>query len=310
MSSLGNKQSARLIAFIKRGTDTSYNKPQEVAEILSETSENKASMPLRPMIVLGLLAGFYVAIGGILSVVVSTGAAPAIGSGPSRFLAGSVFSLGLILVILGGAELFTGNNLMVIGLFSKRISLRSMLYNWTVVYLSNFVGSLLIVLLIVGAGLLLLEDGKVGLLSAEIAKTKIELGFVKAFVRGIGANWLVCAAVWLAIGGKSNVDRILGIYFPIMAFVALSFEHSVANMFLIPLGLVAALEPSVISEIGSDNLTNLTVANFLVGNLLPVTLGNIVGGSVLVGGAYWYAFRHPTRPPGETKKREDISKAA
>ena len=267
-------------------------------------------MPLKNMIVLGLLAGFYVAIGGILAVVVSNGAAPAIGSGPSRFLSGSVFSLGLILVILGGAELFTGNNLMVIGLFSKRISLRSMLYNWTIVYLSNFVGSLLIVLLVVGAGLLLLEDGKVGLLSAEIAKTKIELGFLKAFVRGIGANWLVCAAVWLAVGGRSNIDRIMGIYFPIMAFVALSFEHSVANMFLIPLGLVAALEPSVISEIGRSNLTDVTVLNFLIRNLLPVTLGNIVGGAVLVGGAYWYAYRYPPERPKETKKPEDISKAA
>ncbi len=276
---------------------------------MSETSETKVSMSLKTMIVLGLLAGVYVAFGGILALVVSNGAAPAIGSGPSRFLAGSVFSMGLILVILGGAELFTGNNLMVIGLFSRRISLRSMLYNWTVVYLSNFVGSLLIVLLVVGAGLLFLEDGKVGLLSAEVAKTKIELGFLKAFVRGIGANWLVCAAVWLAVGGKSNIDRILGIYFPIMAFVALSFEHSVANMFLIPLGLIAALEPSVINEIGSGNLTNLTVANFLVRNLLPVTLGNIVGGSVLVGGAYWYAYRYPTRLPKEGKK-EDISKAA
>lgn len=256
-------------------------------------------MPASKLIILGLLAGVYIAFGGILSIFVSTGTAQELGKGMARFMAGSVFSLGLIMVILGGAELFTGNNLMVIGLFSRRIRMRSLLYNWFIVYAANFVGSLLVVGLVWAAGLMLLDNGQIGVATATIAKGKVELDFTTALFRGIGANWLVCAAVWLAAGGKSNIDRILGIYFPVMAFVALSLEHSIANMFIIPMGMVAARDAKVITLLGELGLSNLTWSRFLLNNLLPVTIGNIIGGAFLVGGAYWYAYRYPPRLSAE-----------
>lgn len=263
--------------------------------MLAETSVRKSKMSLSQMIILGLLAGVYVAFGGILSIFISTGTSQELGQGVARFMAGSVFSLGLIMVILGGAELFTGNNLMVIGLLSRRVKLRSMLYNWGIVYAANFAGSLLVVGLVWASGLMLLDNGQIGVATAAIAKAKVDLDFTTAIVRGIGANWLVCVAVWLAAGGKSNLDRILGIYFPIMAFVALSLEHSVANMFLIPMGMVAARDSKVVTLLGELGLANLTWSSYLFNNLLPVTIGNIIGGSVLVGAAYWYAYRYPPR---------------
>ena len=265
----------------------SYREPREVAEVVAQASERKAVTPVSKLVILGVLAGVYIAFGGMLSIVVSTGAERVMGFGPSRFLAGSVFSLGLIMVILGGAELFTGNNLMVIGYLSHRISLRAMLFNWVVVYAANFLGSLLIVVLVYGAGLLSLGGGRVAVVAAGIAGDKIGLGFTVAVVRGIGANWLVCAAVWLAAGGKSNLDRILGIYFPVMAFVALGLEHSVGNMFLVPIGIIAAHSPGVAGA------SELTWGGFLFNNLLPVTIGNIIGGAGLVGAAYWYVYRYP-----------------
>lgn len=268
----------------------SYKSGPEVTEKLMEFSTSKAALPLPKMILLGLLAGVYVGLGGFLMTVVTSDLAVHWGFGMARLMGGSVFSLGLILVILVGAELFTGNNLMIIGLLSKRITLSGMLKNWAVSFTTNFAGSLMLVALVFLSQLWLLNNAEIGATMVKIAVAKVNLDFWTAFWRGVGCNFLVCAAVWLAVSGEDNISRILGIYFPITAFVALGFEHSIANMFLIPMGILAAAQPSVTPLLGSLNLTHLNWTDFLVGNLLPVTLGNIVGGALLVGAVYWYIY--------------------
>lgn len=268
----------------------SYKTGPEVTEKLMEFSTSKVALPLPKMILLGLLAGVYIGLGGFLMTVVISDLAAYWGFGMARLMGGSVFSLGLILVILVGAELFTGNNLMVIGLLSGRITWGGMLKNWAVSFTTNFAGSLMLVALIFLSQLWLLNNAEIGATMVKIANAKVNLDFWTAFWRGVGCNFLVCVAIWLAVSGEDNISRILGIYFPITAFVALGFEHSIANMFLIPMGILAASQPSVTPLIGSLNLSHLNWTDFLVGNLLPVTLGNIVGGALLVGVAYWYIY--------------------
>ncbi len=268
----------------------SYKTGPEVTEKLMEFSTSKAALPLPKMALLGLLAGVYIGLGGFLMTLVTSDLAAHWGFGMARLMGGSVFSLGLILVILVGAELFTGNNLMVIGLLSKRITVSGMLKNWTASYITNFIGSLLLVALVFLSQLWLMNNAEIGATMVKIAAAKVNLDFWTAFWRGVGCNFLVCVAVWLAVSGDDNISRILGIYFPITAFVALGFEHSIANMFLVPMGILAASQPSVTPLLGSLNLAHLNWTDFLIGNLLPVTLGNIVGGALLVGAIYWYIY--------------------
>jgi formate/nitrite transporter len=202
-----------------------------------------------------------------------------LGFGPSRLLGGVAFSLGLILVLVGGAELFTGNNLIVMAWAERKVTSRQLLRNWVLVYLANFVGALGTVALFYLAGALELSGGAVGQTAARIAETKLNLDFSTAFFRGILCNTLVCLAVWLNFAARDVAGKILAIIFPISAFVALGFEHSVANMYLIPLGMLA-------------NGGGIDFAA-LLRNLLPVTLGNIVGGSGLVALTYWLVYLRP-----------------
>ncbi|MEW6410279.1 MAG: formate/nitrite transporter family protein [Nitrospirota bacterium] len=267
-----------------------YKTGYEVMEKLIEFSITKTVLPFPKMILLGLLAGVYIALGGILMTVVVSDISFYSGFGITRLISGSVFSLGLILVILVGAELFTGNNLMVIGLLSRRIGFIAMLKNWLISYSTNFAGSLMLVSLIGLSQLWFLNDMEVGFTMVDIANSKVNLGFWTAFWRGVGCNFLVCLAVWLSVSGEDNISRILGIYFPITAFVALGFEHSVANMFLIPMGILAASQSDVAPVISHLDLSHLNVTDFLVYNLIPVTLGNTVGGAFLVGYIYWYIY--------------------
>lgn len=268
----------------------SYKTGPEVTEKLMEFSTSKVALPLPKMILLGLLAGVYIGLGGFLMTVVISDLAAHWGFGMARLMGGSVFSLGLILVILVGAELFTGNNLMVVGLLSGRITLGGMLKNWAISFTTNFAGSLMLVALVFLSQLWLLNNAEIGATMVKIATAKVNLDFWTAFWRGVGCNFLVCAAIWLAVSGEDNISRILGIYFPITAFVALGFEHSIANMFLIPMGILAASQPSVSPLLGSLNMAHLNWTDFLIGNLLPVTLGNMVGGALLVGVSYWYIY--------------------
>jgi formate transporter len=208
-------------------------------------------------------------------------------------LAGIVFSVGLILVVVGGAELFTGNNLIVMAWAGRRVSTWALLRNWMLVYAGNFAGALGIALLTSGARLHETGAGAVGASAVGIAVTKLQVGFVRAALLGVLGNVLVCLAVWLAYSARSTTDRVLAIVPPIAAFVAAGFEHSVANMYFVPFALlVTFIDPGFATARGLD-VHSLTWGGFLVRNLLPVTLGNVIGGALIVGGVYWFVYLRP-----------------
>ena len=221
------------------------NNPKEVLALVERAASDKISLPVRKILILAFLAGAYISMGGLFSIVIGYGfpsMAPA--PGLQRLLSGLVFPLGLMLVVFAGAELFTGNNAVLIpGALGRRYGWRKVLLNWMLVYAGNFVGSLF-------------------------------FAWLTVFLRGVGANWLVCLAVWLGLSANDVAGRLLGLFFPIMCFVAIGYEHSVANMFFIPLGMMHG--------------ASVTVSDFLLANLVPATLGNIAGGAVFVGGIYWY----------------------
>ncbi len=251
--------------------------PPQIAALVENLGVKKAGLPLLQTVTLGFLAGAFIAFGAMNFTVVMTGSD--LGWGPSRLLGGVAFSLGLILVIIAGAELFTGNNLIVMAWADRRITLRQLLRNWALVYGANLVGAVAVALVAVWSGTLLLGDGAVLATAHDIARSKTALSFQQAFFRGVLCNVLVCLAVWLCFAAHSVSGKILAIIFPISAFVALGFEHSVANMYLIPVALFSGAE-------------GVTVLGF-VENLVPVTLGNILGGSVFVAAVYWVAYRRP-----------------
>lgn len=255
-------------------THTSDNhdahKPAQIAALIETAGVAKAALPLPQMFVLALLAGAFIGFGGAAYTMVMTGADPA--SGPARLLGGAVFSLGLILVVVGGAELFTGNALMVMAAVERRIAIGALLRNWGVVYAGNLIGA---AGLAAAFGLSGLLDGPMGETAARIAAAKAALSPVEAFVRGALCNALVCLAVWLTFAARSAEGKILAILWPIAGFVLLGLEHSVANMFLLPQGWFA----------GGD----LSAAGALA-NLFWVTLGNIIGGAGGVALAYRFAY--------------------
>ncbi len=248
--------------------------PAQIAARMESGGIAKAKMPLLKTVTLAVLAGAFISFGAMFYTLVITGSG--MGFGPTRLLGGLAFSLGLVLVLIGGAELFTGNNLIVMAWAERKITSAELLRNWVLVYAGNFVGALGTVALFYLAGGLDLNGGALGETAAGIARAKIALDPVPAFFRGVLCNVLVCLAVWLCFAAHTVTGKILAIVFPITAFVALGFEHSVANMYLIPLGMIAAGE-------------GLNLAA-LFANLVPVTLGNIVGGSGLVALTYWLVY--------------------
>jgi formate/nitrite transporter len=220
-----------------------------------------------------------------------------LGYGPTRLIGGIAFSLGLYLVVVAGAELFTGNNLMVMAWAGRRISASLLLRVWGIVYLGNLAGALATVLLVYLSGQWRFDDHAVGANALRIANAKVNLDFAEAFFLGVLCNGLVCLAVWLTYSARSNLDKAIAVVFPITAFVASGYEHSVANMYFIPLGLLLKPEEAVLSTGGVDasQLADLDAAHFLFANLLPVTAGNIVGGGLLVGAIYWFVYRRNSR---------------
>jgi formate/nitrite transporter len=209
-----------------------------------------------------------------------------------RLLAGLVFSVGLVLVIVGGAELFTGNNLIVMAWAGRKVSSRGLLRNWGIVYVGNFVGAIGTALLVFISRQYTFGGGSVGTAALGTAAAKVEFDFVQALALGVLCNALVCLAVWLTFSARSTVDKIAAIILPIAAFVAAGFEHSIANMYFIPIGLlIKVFDPAFTAASGVD-VSRLTWESFLVANLIPVTLGNIVGGAVLVAAVYWFVFLH------------------
>jgi formate/nitrite transporter len=264
-------------------------KPNEIAVMLREAGRKKTLLTLDRMFILAVLAGVYVGFGAQLATTVSMDLAPYVGIGLSNMISGAVFSVGLMLVVLGGAELFTGNNLIWLSYLGRRSKLSEVMRNWVTVYLGNFIGSVLLVFIIFVGGFYTLGGDLLGVRALAIANSKVNLGFVQLVARGIVCNWLVCMAVWLATSTEDATGKILACLFPIMAFVASGYEHSIANMYFIPMGILLKGVPSLALRPGLE-LTNLTWGGLVFRNLIPVTLGNIIGGCFFVATLYWYIY--------------------
>lgn len=279
--------------------------PQEMATRAEYLGVRKADMPFLKMFMLSVLAGAFIALGAIFATTVSAGGMAITASsgdvafntgfpyGVNRLLTGLVFCLGLILVVVGGAELFTGNNLIVMAWANGKVTGRALLRNWAIVYAGNFVGSIGTVVLMFFTKQYTFGANSVGIAALRIGVAKCDLTFVQAFALGILCNALVCLAVWLTFSARSTMDKILAIIFPITAFVAAGFEHSIANMYFIPYALaIKYFDPNFVSAVGDKvaNLDLLTWQAFWINNLIPVTLGNIIGGAVLVAAIYWAIF--------------------
>ncbi len=275
--------------------------PAEMAVRAEQDGVRKAQLNVVSMFMLSVLAGAFIALGAIFATTVMAGASTMLPYGVIRLLGGSVFSLGLILVVVAGAELFTGNNLIVMAWASRKISTRLLVKNWVVVYFGNFVGSLATAGVMYLTGQFAFGNGAVGLVALTTADAKTKLDFVQAIALGIMCNSLVCLAVWLSYSARSAVDRVVTIIPPIAAFVTAGFEHSIANMYFVPIGLLikAAAPASFWTSIGKTaaDYPTLTWDRFFIGNLLPVTIGNIIGGTVMVGLVYWFVYlrQRPTK---------------
>jgi formate transporter len=271
--------------------------PPEMAARAEEAGVRKASMDGPRLFTLAVLAGAFIALGGVFATtaLAGAGAAP---WGPVRVLAGVAFSLGLALVLVGGAELFTGNNLIVMAWASRRVSTRALVRNWTIVFAGNFVGAVMTALAVCVAGTHRGGGGAFGLAALAIAHAKLQPGFVQAIVLGMLGNALVCLAVWLTYSARTTADRLLAVVPPISAFVAAGFEHSIANMYFVPFAIfVVTFDPDFVTAQGlRPQAQALTWIAFLGRNLLPVTIGNIIGGSVLVGAVYWFVYLRDRGP--------------
>jgi formate transporter len=268
--------------------------PSEVAQLVKTRGVAKATAPFLTTLVLGVVAGAFIALGAVLSTTIATGSE--LGFGPTRWLAGVGFSLGLILVVVAGAELFTGNNLIVMSAVTGHVPFRRLLANWGVVYLGNAIGALSVVAMVVVAEWWRQDDLGVGAVALSTAAAKTSLPFLVVLARGVLANALVCLAVWLASAGRTVIDKVVAIVLPISAFVAAGFEHSIANMYFIPMGLALREDAAVVTaaQIPPERLVTLDLGG-LVNNLVAATIGNVIGGSVLVGLVYWFVYLRPKR---------------
>ncbi|MDO8448672.1 MAG: formate/nitrite transporter family protein [Rhodoferax sp.] len=257
--------------------------PREVAQRIETVGVAKARLATLPLLMLGMLAGAFIGLGAMFFVLVKSD--PTLGFAASSVLAGLVFSLGLLLVVVAGAELFTGNNLLAMAWADGKISTAEVLRNWLLVCLANFVGAAGLAALVFASGHTDLNGGAIGQQVVKMALAKQNLSLGQAFFRGVLCNVLVCMAIWMAMAGRSVTDKMVAIVLPITAFVAAGFEHSIANMYLMPLAmLIQYFDPAVA---GTAPVTWGGIA----GNLVPVIAGNLIGGSVLVGLAYHVIYR-------------------
>ncbi|AWI06275.1 formate/nitrite transporter family protein [Clostridium drakei] len=276
--------------------DSMMLKPGELCDASIGSGCGKAKLTALQQLILGILAGAFIAVGGVVSSVVSHSITNV---GVSKFVGGAVFPVGLILVVICGAELFTGNCLMVVPLADGKINIKEMLKNWVVVYIGNFIGSVLIAFLVFQAGVFTLNSGKLGGVVIKVASTKGNLSFGTAFASAIMCNFLVCLAVWGASAAKDVVSKVIIIWFPIMTFVTCGFEHCVANMYFLTAGIFAKSNPAFVKASGISPDKMIDVPH-MIQNLIPATLGNIVGGSILVGLAYYLAYKYiPARKSSE-----------
>jgi len=264
-----------------------FKSPPEIYESLVEVGVQKVNLPAVKLLLLGIMAGVFIGIGSALFTAVTQDAINGGNAGYASLIGGIVFSVGLMLVIFAGSELFTGNNLIFISTLSKKTTIKGLLRNWTIVYIGNFIGALILVFLMYHGGLL---TGAVGERALAIANAKVSLTFMEVLIRGMLANFLVCLAIALASADVHEIGKIFGILFPIMAFVALGYEHSIANMYFLPMGIL----------LGKSALLNWST--MFAKNLIPATIGNIIGGSIFVGLTYWYIYVKKTSNVKNTNK--------
>lgn len=270
-----------------------FNTPSRVMDIMISSAKEKAAMPILKMIILGFMAGVFIALGGSAANMASHSAAHA---GAAKLISGAIFPVGLMLIVICGGELFTGNCLMITGVADKQVKWYHMLKNLVLVYASNFIGASLTALSVCFIGQFDASDGALGAYTINIAVNKVNIGFAEAMISGVFCNVLVCGAVLMSAAAKNIVGKVFGIFFPIFAFVICGFEHCIANMYYIPAGLAAVrnenymAKASEIYGITAEQLSALTISGFL-GSLLPVTIGNILGGAVLTGIMYYLAHK-------------------
>ncbi|MGB5824191.1 MAG: formate/nitrite transporter family protein [Proteocatella sp.] len=274
----------------------SYLAPPEIAEIAIENSIKKVNQSARNLILLGILAGASIAFAseGSNMAAFNLFARPET-YGLGKCLAGAIFGTGLMIVVIAGGELFTGNTLIIAGILEKKIKLSSMLRNWFYVYLGNLIGSIFIAWMMNVSGLFASGANDLGAMTIKIALYKVSLTFLQAFVLGIMCNWLVCLAIWMSYGAKDITGKILAVFFPIWLFITSGFEHSIANMYYIPAGIIAKGNPQYVQAalnmgVHLDKLDYLNWGTFFTKNLIPVTCGNIVGGGIFVAGIYWFVY--------------------
>lgn len=263
--------------------------PAEVAEKVKTVGVDKANMRFLSLVILSLMAGAFIAFGAMYYTVAITDNGAAYGL--TKVVGGLAFSLGFIMVVIAGAELFTGNTLVVMAWAKGKVSLTGLLKNWTIVYIANAIGAFVMVYLVYMSGYLDGHHHQVGATAMKVGLAKVSNTTSEAFVRGMFCNVLVCLASWMVYASRTVSDKILAILFPISAFVAMGFEHCIANMYMIPVAILAAMDPSIVAASGLDasQLTNLSLSGFLH-NIIPVTLGNIIGGGLFVAMTYYIVF--------------------
>lgn len=274
--------------------DKKVLKPAEILDFTISMSKDKAGGSFKKLLILSFLAGAFIAFAaeGSNMAAFNLLAEPST-YGLGKALAGAVFGTGLMLVVLAGGELFTGNTLILAAVCEKQVTPGRMLRNWAIVYAGNLIGSLFIAYLMANSGLFSSGGDMLGAVTLRIAVYKVNLSFIQGFYLGILCNWLVCLAVWMAYGADTMAGKILAIFFLIWLFITSGFEHSVANMYYIPAGIMAKAVPAFceLSGLSARALDLLNWESFFLDNLIPVTLGNIVGGGIFVGMAYWYVYK-------------------
>lgn len=272
--------------------------PPEIVVFAEDAGVKKVSFPFERTMLLSFLAGVFIALASVGSNIISHNIEDI---GLAKYLAGLIFPTGLILVVIAGAELFTGNNLISVALLAGKVKWSKYLGNLSLVWLGNLVGSVFIALLIYLSGQLDYSEGLLGAYTIKVASVKTSLSFTQAFTSGILCNLLVCLAVWMSYAAKDISGKVLAIFFPIWLFIASGYEHSVANMYYLSAGLMAkssssfALKTAVELGVSSDSLNNLSIINAFTDNLIPVTLGNLVGGALFIGAWYWWAYKRVTK---------------
>ncbi|QOR34691.1 formate/nitrite transporter family protein [Clostridium sp. 'deep sea'] len=270
-------------------------KPGEIREATIDVGIKKSVRPAWLTLLLGFLAGCYISFAGFASIIISQDVSQFLGYGMSKMMAGVIFSLALILILLAGAELFTGNNLLIMACQKKKISVGAMLKNWSLVYLSNFIGAVFVAFLIAKSGLWATNHGFAANVALKVAKAKVSMPFMQALIRGLLANWLVCLAVWVATSAKTVWGKIIACVSIITPFVACGFEHSIANMFYIPAGIMLKGTSYIANIAQFGDLGSLNWGSMITSNLLPVTIGNIIGGAFFVGALYCFAYNKQTK---------------